>query len=196
MSDAHQFAPAIGPLHNVLGYLTEIVRLDERAVERLPVRQPDGEHRFVLHQHDLKDLPGVSLETFDKDGPVWLAVEPLAATEPPAADADIAVWIELSADPEQRPVIRDTVLITVDGSEKDRLTAARQARAEDCAPAIAHDASADIWSVRLRLEQRPDLAERIDRYVAGPWTAWAAAEQPCRRTIAIHRRLREMARGT
>src|SRR5207253_3062636 len=32
-------------------------------------------------------------------------------------------------------------------------------------------------------------------YVTGPWTAWAATEKPCRRTIAIHRRLREMARA-
>jgi hypothetical protein len=194
MNDTHQLEPAVGPLHHVLSYLTEFIRLDGRAVERLPDHQLAGGHRFVLHQHDLKDLPGIAHDTFDKDGPVWLAVEPLAATEPPAVDSDLGIWIELSSDPDQRPQVRDSVLITVDGPEKDRLMAAGQARAEDCAPAIAHDASAGIWSVRLRLEQRPDLVERIDRYVIGPWTAWATAEQPCRRTIAIHRQLREMAR--
>jgi hypothetical protein len=194
MNYVHQFEPAIGPLHNVLGYLTELIRLDGRAVERLPGQPFAGGDRFVLHQDDLKDLPGVALDSFDKDGPVWLAVEPLAATEPPAVDSELAIWIELSADPERRPLVRESVLITVDGPEKDRLLAAGQARAEDCAPAIMHDASSGIWSVRLRLEQRPDLAGRLDRYVSGPWTTWAAAERPCRRTIALHRRLREVAR--
>jgi hypothetical protein len=194
MNDAHQLEPAIGPLQNVLGYLTEIIRHDGRVVERLPDHQLAGGYRFVFHQHELENLPGVAHNTFDADGPVWLAVEPLAATEPPAIDSDLAIWVELSADPDQRPLVRQSVLITVDVVEKDRLVAAGQARAEDCSPAIAHDASAGLWKVQLRLEQRPDLAERIDRYVAGSWTTWAKVERPCRKTIAIHRRLREMAR--
>src|ERR1700726_2641170 len=136
MNDTHQLEPATGPLHHVLSYLTEFIRLDGRAVERLPDHQLAGGHGFVLHQHDLKDLPGVAHDTFDKDGPVWLAVEPLAATEPPAVDSDLGIWIELSADPDQRPLVRESVLITVDGPEKDRLVAAGQARAEDYAPAI------------------------------------------------------------
>jgi len=194
MNDAHQPEPATGPLQNVLGYLTEIIRHDGRVVERLPEHQLAGGHRFVFHQHELEKLPGITYNTFDADGPVWLAVEPLAATEPPAIDADLAIWVELSSDPDQRPLVRQSILITVDGAEKDRLIAAAHARSEDCAPAIAKDASAGLWSVRLRLEQRPDLGERIDRYVAGPWTNWATMERPCRRTIAVHRRLREMAR--
>ena len=194
MYDAHQLEPAVGPLQSVLGYLAEIIRHDGHVVERLPDHQLAGGHRFVFHQHELENLPGVAHNTFDADGPVWLAVEPLAATEPPAVDSDLGIWIELSADPDQRPLVRQSVLITVEGPEKDRLVAAGHARAEDCSPAIAHDASAGLWSVRLRLEQRPDLVERIDRYVAGPWTIWATAERPCRRTIALHRRLREMVR--
>ena len=193
MNDAHQLEPATGPLQNVLGYLTEIIRHDGRVVERLPEHQLAGGHRFVFHQHELEKLPGITQNTFDADGPVWLAVEPLATTEPPAIDADLAIWVELSSDPDQRPLVRQSVLITVDGAEKDRLIAAAHARAEDCSQAIANGASG-LWSVRLRLEQRPDLGERIDRYIAGAWTNWATTERPCRRTIAIHRRLREMAR--
>jgi hypothetical protein len=194
MHDAHQLEPAIGPLQNVLGYLTEIIRLDGRVVERLPDHQLADGHRFVFHQHELENLPGIAHNTFDADGPVWLAIEPLSATEPPVIDSDLTIWVELSSDPDQRPLVRQSVLVTVDGPEKDRLIAAGHARAEDCSHAIAHDASSGIWSVRLRMEQRPDLVERIDRYIAGPWTTWATAERPCRRTIAIHRRLKEMAR--
>jgi len=193
MNVVHQSEPAMEPLQYVLDHLTEIIRRDGRAVERLPDHQLVGGYGFVFHQHELENLPGVAHNTFDTDGPVWLAIEPLAATEPPAIDSELAIWIELSADPDQRPSVRKSVSVTVDGAEKDRQIAARQAREEDFRPAIAHDASVGIWSARLRLEQRPDLAERIESYVSGPWTAWATAERPRRRTITIHRRLREMA---
>ena len=102
MYDAHQLEPAVGPLQSVLGYLAEIIRHDGRVVERLPDHQLAGGHRFVFHQHELENLPGVAHNTFDADGPVWLAVEPLAATEPPAVDSDLGIWIELSADPQGR----------------------------------------------------------------------------------------------
>jgi hypothetical protein len=195
MIDAHQSEPAIGPLQDVLDYLSDAIRLNGRVVERLSDYQLAGGRSFVFHQHELENLPGVVHNTFDPDGPVWLAVEPLAATEPPAIDSELGIWIELSADPDLRPLIRESALTTVDVSEKDRLIAAGQARAEDFAPAITHDASARLWSVNLRLEQLPDLVALIDRYITGPWTAWAAAERPYRRTIAICRRLREMTRA-
>jgi hypothetical protein len=194
MTDAHQSKQAIAPLQDILDYLAEIVRLDGRVVERLSDYQLPGGQTFIFHQHELENLPGVVFNTFDTDGSVWLAVEALAATEPPAIDSDLSIWIESSADPDQRPRIRDGVQITVDGSEKDRLIATYQARTEEFAPAIRHDASADIWSARLHLEQRTDLVERINGYITGPWNTWASAERPRRRTMAIHRRLREMTR--
>ncbi|MDU1672142.1 MAG: helicase, partial [Bradyrhizobium sp.] len=86
--------------------------------------------------------------------------------------------------------------ITVQTAEKDRLIAAAQARTEHCAPASGQPASAGLWSVRLHLEQRPDVVERLDRYLAGSWAAWAAAERPRRRTIALYQKLHDMARAT
>src|SRR5450755_1361226 len=76
MIDAHQSEPAIGPLQDVLDYLGDAIRLNGRVVERLSDYQLAGGRSFVFHQHELENLPGVVHNTFDPDGPVWLAVEP------------------------------------------------------------------------------------------------------------------------
>src|ERR1700680_1863083 len=171
-NDVYQPDPAGEPLKNVLGYVSEVIRLGERAVERLADhRLVSGEH-FILHQQELDDLPGVVRDTFDGDGAVWLTVERLQEIDPPPVPSDLAMWIDVTADPEQKPVVRDSVLITLDSAEKDRLIAAREVRAEDCAPAINSGAPSGLWNVRLAREHRADLAARLDAYIAGPWTAW------------------------
>ncbi|UFZ03340.1 AAA family ATPase [Bradyrhizobium ontarionense] len=185
--------PVVDPLQNVLGCLTEIIRSERSPAERPSDHPFADDHGLALHQEELESLPGVVLNTFDVDGPVWLAVEALTATEPPAIDSDLEMWVELSSDPDRRPMPRDNVVVTVDEIEKNRLTFARHARPEDFSPAASHDAGAGAWSGRLRLEQRTDLVHRIERYVAGPWTAWAETERARRRTMAIHQRLSEMA---
>jgi hypothetical protein len=192
MNEAHQLEPAVEPLYKVLGYLGEIIRLTQPTVRSVADHRLANGRYFALHQHELDGLPGVVRDTFDESGPVWLVVERLGTMEPPAIDPDLAIWLKAPNDPDERPLTRETVLITVDAAEKDRLIAAGQARAEDCAPALVPEGSAGIWSVRLRLALRADLAARVDGYIAGPWSAWARAERPRRRTIAIYQRLREM----
>ncbi|MGY4310261.1 hypothetical protein ACVIJ6_007504 [Bradyrhizobium sp. USDA 4369] len=194
MNAVHRLEPAVGPLQKVLDHVAEVILDDAQLVDRLSDHQLAGGHRFVFHQHELENLPGVTCNTFDAHGPVWLAVERLLPADPPAVDADLAMWIDVSSEPDRRPLVRQRVTITVQTAERDRLIAAVQARAEHCAPASAQPASAELWSVRLHLEQRPDVIERLDRYLAGSWAAWAAAERPRRRTIALHHRLRDMAR--
>ncbi|WP_244423324.1 helicase [Bradyrhizobium sp. ORS 375] len=120
----------------------------------------------------------------------------MAAIGPPEVDSDIRMWIDVPSDPDRRPLVRQRVTVTVPTADKEQLIAAGHARPEHCAAAVGHSASAALWTVRLHLEQRPDIVERLDRYLAGSWAAWAAAERPRRRTIALHRRLCEMARVT
>ncbi|MGJ4949946.1 helicase [Bradyrhizobium sp. HKCCYLS20291] len=193
MNVVHRLQPAIGPLQTILGHLSDIVSHGREAVQRVSDYQLSDGTRFVLHQHELEDLPGVTRDTFDADGPVWLCVEGLVATQPPAVDSDLVLWIGVSDDPNRRPLVRQRATITVDETEKDRLVALGQAHAEHCSQAESGDAAGGLWSVRLRLEQRPDIVERLERYLAGSWATWAAAERPIRRTIDLHRRLRELA---
>jgi hypothetical protein len=173
-------------LKDILRYLTEVVRLDGRRTnDQLP-----GDRRFVLHQNEFEGLPGITSDTRDEDGAVWLAVERLRDLNPPAPDADLGNWIDVSPDPEQRPRVRDSFVITVESAEKDRLIAAKHARMQDCARVVtAFDGAGGIWNVRLRLADHPNLAWRLERFVAEPWAAWADAERPRRKTMAIYQRL-------
>ncbi|WP_315777695.1 MULTISPECIES: AAA family ATPase [unclassified Bradyrhizobium] len=188
-SEALGTGSAVEPLQDVLGSLTEIIRAEGSPAERQPDHPFADDHGFTLDQEELAGLPGVVLNTFDVDGPVWLAVEALAATESPAIDDDLKTWVEPSSDPDRRPSQHESILVTVDEIEKNRLTFARHARPEDFSPAPALGA----WTGRLRLEQRPDLVQRIERYISGPWTVWADTERMRRRTMAIHQQLRDMA---
>ena len=125
---------AVEPLMNVLGYLAEVVKLNEPVVQRVADYRCDDDARFVLHQHELDGLPGIKLDTFDDDGPVWLRVDCLRKIEPPTIDSDLGAWIDVSADPDRAPSIRESVVVTVDGAEKDRLVEAKQARTVDLEP--------------------------------------------------------------
>ena len=99
----------------------------------------------------------------------------------------------MSADPDRPPAIHESVMVTVDGAEKDRLVEANQARAIDLEPAINADRRhCNIFNVRLRLADYPSLATRLDAYVSGPWMKWAEAEKLRRRTMALHARLSEI----
>ena len=181
---------AVEPLMNVLGYLAEVVKLNEPVVRCVADHRSGDDAGFVLHQHELDGLPGITLDSFDDDGPVWLRVELLQQIEPPAVDADLGAWIEVSADPDHLPSVRETVMVTVDGAEKDRLLEAKQARAVDLEPAINADRGHyNLFNVRLRLEDYPALASRLEAYVYGVWSRWAQAEKLRRRTMAIHARL-------
>ncbi len=66
MSAPDTVAPAAERLHNLLRYVEQVVRLDERPALRL------SEH-----------------------GPVWLAVERLRRSDPPAPPELAADWLEI-----------------------------------------------------------------------------------------------------
>jgi hypothetical protein len=194
MNDGYPPDPAVEPLKSVLGYLTEMVRLDNRAVERVADYEfADGQH-LILRQSDLDHLPGVTYGGSHDNDAIWLRIERQRRVEAPAVDADLRPWIEVPADPDERPRVRDGIEIYVDVGQKDRLIAAKEARPENCAPTVNNDAGADTWHVRLVLQDHPDLVERLWAYVDGPWTSWAEIEAPRRKTTAVYERLLEIAR--
>ena len=193
MNDTQHLDPAVEPLKNILRYLTEVVRLDEHVVERVGDYRLANGVRFVLHQHELDGLPGITCDRFDDDGAIWLAVERLKRIDPPPLDAELETWLDVSSDPEQRPVIPESRLVTVDAARKDELVSSGQARREDCAPAIDPEGPPGRWDVRLRLADRPDIARRLQEYMAGPWASWSQPERPRRKSMAIYKRLFEIA---
>jgi very-short-patch-repair endonuclease len=186
-------ATAAERLHNLLGYVEQVVRLDERPALRLSeYRLPTGQS-FVLPQHEAHALPGIRHDLVDEDGQVWLCVERLLRGEPPSPPEPVAEWLEVSPDPERAPNLRDHLVLTLPAAEKDSLVSSGQVRSEDAAPAMKAEAAAEpLWDVRLRLEDRPEIRSAAEEWISSTWLNWALAERPVRRSLALYQRLFEV----
>jgi very-short-patch-repair endonuclease len=177
-------------LIGLLDYVEQVVRLDERVAFRLSeYRLPDGS-AFAVGKADTQNLPGVRHDQRDDEGPVWLEVERLARNEPPAPPKDIAEWIAVSADPARSPDIRSERLVTVTAAERDAAVAKGEVRVDDILEAPPKRGepkdAPPRFDLKLRLEDRPEVAAEINKWIAGPWTNWSTAELPRRRTIALY----------
>ena len=187
MPDARQ------KLIGLLDYVEQVVRLDERVAFRLSeYRLPDGS-TFAVGKSDTQNLPGVRHDHRDEEGPVWLEVERLARKEPPAPPESIGEWIVVPADPARSPEVRDERLVTVTAAERDAALAKGEVRPDDVLEAPRKRGEPDNapprFDLKLRLEDRPEVAAAINVWIAGPWTEWSTAELPRRRTIALYQGL-------
>ncbi|HKH95206.1 MAG TPA: AAA domain-containing protein, partial [Beijerinckiaceae bacterium] len=181
---------ALARLAKLLAYIGEVVRLDERPAFRLADHRLATGQRLVLHRHETADLPGLTLDLSDDDGPVWLRLERLKRIDPPAPPESAAPWLDVSPDPEREPVVQPFLIRTVPPTKKDALVAAGEARPEDCAEAAAEPG---LFDVRLRLEDRSSVVADIEGYRRDAWLIWAEAERPRRRAIALYQKLFELA---
>jgi len=177
-------------LIGLLDYVEQVVRLDERVAFRVSeYRLPDGT-AFAVGKNDTQNLPGVRHDHRDEEGPVWLEVERLVRKEPPARPDNIAEWIIVSADPARSPEARSERLVTVTAAQRDAALASGEVRPDDVLEAPRKrnepDDAPPRFDLKLRLEDRPQIATAINQWIAGPWTEWSTAELPRRRTIALY----------
>jgi hypothetical protein len=177
-------------LIGLLDYVEQVVRLDERVAFRVSeYRLPDGT-TFAVGKNDTQNLPSVRHDHRDEEGPVWLEVERLVRKEPPARSDNIAEWIVVSADPARSPEARSERLVTVTAAQRDAALASGEVRPDDVLEAPRKrnepDDAPPRFDLKLRLEDRPQIASAINQWIAGPWTEWSTAELPRRRTIALY----------
>ncbi|HEY8033012.1 MAG TPA: DNA helicase, partial [Methylocella sp.] len=184
-------------LGDLLGYVEQLVKLDERPATRLEQHKLADGSQFILHQHELAGLPGVALDVDDADGPIWLRIERLQRTNPPEIGEECRDWIEIPGDPFKMPSLREVRHVRVLEEEKRRLVESGEARANDCVsslkPAQKDEPPGAYFDVALRLEDRPTVLEGLEAYCSGPWVEWSEREKPRRRSIAVYQRLFEMA---
>jgi very-short-patch-repair endonuclease len=183
---------AASRLHELLGYVEQVVKLDERPAFKLAeYRLPNGQ-TYQFHQHEFHAMPGVKHDQIDDDGPIWLTMERLKRHNPPKVPEELVAWLDASPDPERTPALREFLLNTVPARERDALVAEGKARAEDCQPALGPEGKGK-FDVRIRIEDHPEISEAADRYLSGPWLSWANEERPRRRSIALYQKLFEAA---
>lgn len=184
-------------LNGLLDYVEALVKLDERPATRLAQHRLADGTQFILHQHEVAGVPGITFDLADLDGPIWLQMERLQRTPPPQVDELCREWVDVPNDPTKAPMARDALHLRVLEAEKDRLIEACEVRAEDCVASIKaarkDEAPGSYFDVMLRLEDRPTIKEALEIYCAGPWIEWAEREKPRRRSISIYQRLFEIA---
>jgi hypothetical protein len=182
---------SVDRLVELLDYVGQVIRLDERPAFRLSEYRLGNGQTFIFHQHELHSLPGITHDLVDEDGAVWLCAERLKRNNPPPPSETLAPWLDLTPDPERTPQPRDHLLLTVSKPECDELVATGQARAEDCAKSLSVEAKGQ-FDVRLRLEDRPGIAAEAEQYLSLSWLPWSVAERPRRRSIALYQKLFEV----
>ncbi len=177
-------------LIGLLDYVEQVVRLDEKVAFRVSEYRLSDGSTFSVSKKDTQNLPSVRHDHRDDEGSVWLEVERLSRKEPPSPHADIVEWIILSADPAKPPEVRGERLVTVTTAERDVALAKGGVRPDDVLEAPRKRGEPDTapprFDLKLRLEDRPHIAEAISNWIAGPWTAWSVAELPRRRTIVLY----------
>lgn len=188
---------AVKRLDGLLGYVEQLVKLDENPATRLSQHKLADGSQFILHQHEIAGLPGIAFDTGDEDSPIWLRIERLQRKRPPEIANHCVEWIEISVDPSNLCSIRETRHIRLIEAEKDRLIETGEARPEDCTPSLKatqeNEPPGRYFDAMLRLEDRPLINETLERYCSEIWSEWAELERPRRRSIAIYQRLFEIA---
>ena len=195
MSGTVDSGPAAARLKELLGYVEQVIRSDERPAFRLAeFRLPTGQ-TFVFHQHELHALPGIRHDVSDEDGPIWLSVERLKRSEPPKPSTELEPWLNLSSNPDKEPILRETLARTVPEAEKNDMVKSGKARPEDCTKAVGPQAKGR-YDVTLRLEDRPEIARAARKYISSVWLPWAESERPKRKSIAFYQKFFEVAQLT
>jgi hypothetical protein len=141
-------------LISMLEYLENWDRLN-----RTPVLDLATHQGLVIWQDDMRDLPGIHLNAPDDSGEVWLMIERLRASRPPAIPAKLVPWLVVPDDPSKQPQQREVL-------------------------PDPKDAQQDLF-----FEDDPALIEALQAYLEGPWAKWATIEGPRRKSIGIYDKL-------
>jgi hypothetical protein len=95
--------------------------------------------------------------------------------------------------PRRFPKLGRTRMATVEAAGRDEALAKAEVRPDGVLVAPRKlgepEDAPQRFDLKLRLEDRPDIAKAIDEWIAGPWTQWAAEEIPRRRTIKLYQQM-------
>ena len=89
--------------------LIEFTRQSARLRDK-PTANVKSHGLFARFEHEIQALPGIRLNGSDPDGDIWLSVERLSETRPPAiANPALNPWVQMTNGPEEVPVLRESI---------------------------------------------------------------------------------------
>ncbi len=171
-------------LLDLLGYLEHLAKLGEKPVFALKEYQ-----QLILTEAELKAQIGITHDVPSDEGQIWLRIERLQRTEPPAPAPEIRDWIALSRDPSQPPKIHDLLTRTVTTGEAEAFVTSGKVKPEDRLPSLKLRDGKQMADIILRLDAQPSIKSVVTNYISDEWISWAEREKPKRATIAIYDKL-------
>ncbi len=181
--DSAQSAARQG-ITQLIEYVRVLIELSDK-----PVWSLASYGNVVLHEEDLRDRVGIRHDLPDIDGSIYVKIDRLRRTDPPAPPADAKEWLTIGRDPFKEPVIATLRTIVMPATEAERLIAQGVVDREDVAKTLKPKPGEELRDVVLRLERFPEAREKVENYIAQAWTQWAEVERPRRETIDIYDRL-------
>lgn len=159
-------------------------------MQKRPALTLSQHNAFSASEEKLRALPGVSLDLHnDEEDEVWLQLERLHETKPPAPLSPLlALWIELKGTPQTEPVLkvrlaREVLINSTAISEDER------SRLMPVALQIGEDVDVEEW---VNLEDCLDAGEiraQFKSYSQTAWRLWAAEEKQRRKSIELYAEL-------
>jgi hypothetical protein len=138
-----------------------------------------GSHSFCEYEHAFTGLPDVHINPNNEEDEVWLAVERLDESPPPAINQNpLGIWIELSNSPTKEPTLKLSAeikkLIEKGVIEEDK----------------EQDSKDSTTMILLQdFPRRSEVESQLKAYLAEKWLPWSEEEKKRRRTIQLYGKL-------
>lgn len=142
-----------------------------------PVYDFKKSSEFGEYEHSLRGLPGLYFNEGSEVDEVWLKVDRLRETQPPApTNPLLKIWLDLSNTPAKEPVLKNSV-------ERYRLVAISFYKDED----LEQDFKTLVQ--RKDFEAKDELDNLLRAYIQAHWNAWAIDERKRRQVIKLYSQL-------
>lgn len=160
-------------LASLIEYAEQLTRLRTK-----PSPSVASHGMYSLHEHQLAQLPGVSLNLDETEGEVWLSVARLHATAPPSLDNPmLSPWVELSRTPDEAPIIRESTSIA---------DAVSSTSDEEVRKSGQRQGAGILFS---EYDKADHVRALFDEYVLDRWEPWARSEKLLRSSISLYAKL-------
>ncbi len=171
-------------INDLLEYAKKIGELNQKTIFRI-----EDYKKSTFFENTLLNKKGIHFNVLNNDSgdSIWLKIDRLKRTEPPLPDNSIKEWITIGKDPLLKPVVKQTIIKTLTEKEILDQIANNHLKLEDVKePLKKEHLEINLKDAIYRLENLPDIKNKVDSYIQNDWYNWQQAELPTRETIKIY----------
>lgn len=180
-----EFQQKKSDLTRILRYAKELLGFNRKLIWDI-----DRQSVLCIHESALTNLEGV---VCNAGSDVWLEINRLKETQPPAPPSMFDGWIvpERHPSPDRTPQLLESRILRKTASEVESLCLAGAIRDADdvMEPLQGETAAPDEKNVLLFSSCMPDFRKAWRAYIDEQWEQWALAERPRRKSIEIYNKL-------